>query len=626
MSDFHFLRPEWFLALPVAWGVAWKLSQQRQVSGDWGRIMDTHLLRFLSGAPFSGNSQTFLAGWLALWTCLVVALAGPSWQRAETPVLQKQQGRVVVLDLSYSMLAADLKPNRLERAKFKLLDLLKRFREGETALVVYAGDAFVVSPLTPDTNTIANLVPTLEPALMPSPGSNPASGITLAVELLRRQQVSEGTLFWITDGIDASQVPELQQALAETHVVVWAVGTETGAPIPTGTGEFVRDAQGSIVVPHVDLGALQEVSSSGSVVALRSDDQDLAQLLAFETKTREFAQEQGLTLTERWRDEGVWLVWAALPLAAWLFRRGVLWLWVPLLLLPDPAQAFKWEDLWQRPDQQGAELLEQGLSEQAAEAFTDSEWQGVAAYRSGDFSQAAARLQSIDGPRAQYNRGNALARSGDLSGALDAYEQALKLDPEHEDARFNRNLIQKLLNQQEDPRLHENDVSPQNSAEGASQGPESSSPDSSQSQQSTEQPSAAGDSSSKAQQNENASEQSSVENSSESSESRVDSQAGAAKSGPEEAQPEPEGSGFHGNDVRAAMAQGLETPPQKPETPEEAQAFVPQPEESLSPEQQRLEQALRQVPNDPGRLLRNKFRLRQQQRKSSHSNPDQPFW
>ena len=647
MSSFHFLRPEWLLVIPVAWLLAWFLSQFRKTSGDWGRVMDGHLLNFLIGAtaPRSVKTQRWVSFGL-MWTLLALALAGPAWERLETPVLRAAQARVVILDLSWSMLSPDVKPNRLERTRFKLLDLLKRFKEGDTALVAYAGSADVVAPLTPDTNTIANLVPVLEPSLMPVPGSRPEQAFELAASLLTRQQIPQGTFYWLTDGLAADQVEAVQAALGPNRLVVLAVGSESGAPIPTGQGEFIRDAQGRIVVPQLKLEPLQQVAepSGGGVVPARLDDQDLDQLVRWEAQATEFAKESDQQVAERWRDEGIWLVLAAVPFAAWLFRRGMIWMWWgAMLLLPPPAQAFKWQDLWQRPDQQGQVLFDQGVADQAAEAFENPEWQGVSHYRAGNFEQAAQQLEGVETARAQYNRGNALAKSGKLQEALDAYDQALALSPDDEDTRFNRDLVQQLLDQQQSQQQNQQQQNPQ-------QSPQQPSSDSSQNQQSGQQQQQSPQQGQ--QQNSSQGAPQSGDSGSSQGSSADSASANAAEKNPsgpppppqnpQEAQAQQQANADAASPESQASASADEqkpeappentssvTPTKKPpdaESPPKQPVAVPRPGDELTPQQQQLEQALRQVPNDPGRLLRNKFRLRQQQRGRPDLNPDQPFW
>ncbi len=152
---------------------------------------------------------------------------------------------------------------------------------------------------------------------------------------------------------------------------------------------------------------------------------------------------------DSWADQGYWLLIPLLLLAACAGRRGWLFCLPLLLALPQPSQAFEFNDLWLRPDQQGQRLLEQNRPASAAHRFQDPQWRGMALYQAGDYAGAAEAFSQGDTAAAHYNRGNALARSGELEAALDAYEQALERQPDLQPALDNQALVQQMLQQRE---------------------------------------------------------------------------------------------------------------------------------------------------------------------------------
>jgi Ca-activated chloride channel family protein len=157
--------------------------------------------------------------------------------------------------------------------------------------------------------------------------------------------------------------------------------------------------------------------------------------------------------SDRWREEGPWLLLVLLPLAALAFRRGVLVAVVALALLPlpRPAAAFQWRDLWLRPDQQAAQLMKDGNAKAAASRFQDHRWRAAADYRAEQYDKAIQALGKADSADDHYNRGNALARLGKLKEAIAAYDQALRLKPGDKDARYNRDLLEKELRKKQKP-------------------------------------------------------------------------------------------------------------------------------------------------------------------------------
>jgi len=273
------------------------------------------------------------------------------------------------------MEASDLRPSRIARARFKVLDLLARYREGQTALVVFAGEPFVVSPLTDDTKTIAALVPTLSPELMPAPGDHAHTALRMADELLRQAGIQDhGEIVLVTDGYDdpAATLEVVSDLRAHgRRISVLGVGTTEGAPVPLADGGFLKDATGAIVVPRLNPATLSELAHQGGgrFVPLGADDKDI-DALSSDTmaQAREVRPDSSSRQSmDRWREEGPWLVLIMLPLAALAFRRG----WLVVLLLgvltvPDPAAASGWQDWWVRPDQQGMQALQAGEGKQAA--------------------------------------------------------------------------------------------------------------------------------------------------------------------------------------------------------------------------------------------------------------------
>ncbi|MDP7621429.1 MAG: VWA domain-containing protein, partial [SAR324 cluster bacterium] len=455
ISEFHFLRPLWLLAVPLVWWMVFLLREKWWQKGDWDGEVEPHLLEFLA-TSHSQHKRKLLPWVMCLaGTLLLLSLAGPAWQKKPQPLIKKSQARVLVLDLSFSMLASDVKPTRIDRVRFKLEDLLNNFSEGETAIVGYAGEAFVISPLTHDANTISSLLPGLHPNIMPVPGSRADLGVELASDLLSRSIGSQGHIILVTDGIEESEISAVKNASGANEFSILAVGTEAGSPIALKAGGFLKDRNGAIVIPKLNLKPLRKLANQvkGRLTLLSPDDRDVNQIIAAETSEGSYTEDEQQRTSDKWNEEGPWLLLIVLPLTALLFRRGVLFSIGLIVLpaffaLPDTVRAFSWDDLWLRPDQQAAELFHQGETDYASKLFEDNEWKATAAYRSGDFEKAAEQFAKQDNTRANFNRGNALAFAGRLQDAIDSYEKVLSDNPQHKDAKFNKKLVEDLLKKQ----------------------------------------------------------------------------------------------------------------------------------------------------------------------------------
>jgi Ca-activated chloride channel family protein len=324
MEGFHFLRPEWLLAVPVWLAlVVWHRRSARGVSA-WDRVCDPDLAPYIveSGATRrSGwvHGAAALAGVLA-----IVALAGPAWRELPQPVFRSQSALVVALDVSTSMKAADIKPSRLARARHKVLDLLEKRVDGQTALVAYAGDAFVVTPLTDDKRTISSLLASLEPDIMPVPGSRTGRALDRSRELLEQAGAPRGRVLLITDGVGGPGVGDSVDALTGSGYTlsVIGIGTPEGAPIPVDGG-FLKDASGELVIASLDETALAELARRGGGAYARYvlDDADLRRVSASGDVGEGGAAETTLS-SDRWREEGPWLLPVLMVLVLPLFRRG----------------------------------------------------------------------------------------------------------------------------------------------------------------------------------------------------------------------------------------------------------------------------------------------------------------
>lgn len=563
---FHFLRPAWLLALIPAVLCGWLWMRSQQLASDWQTEIDPELLNVLMDRSSTSRSRT--GGW---WFALLLSLAcfglaGPTWQRLPQPVEQKQDALVIVLDLSLSMFAEDTKPSRVVRAKQKITDALELRSEGYTALVAYAGDAHIVSPLTDDANTIQNLLAALNPAMMPVLGSNLSSALALARELFTNAGITQGRVLLVTDGVDDIN-DATRFADARYPISILGVGTRSGARIDlefaNQPGRFLQDQAGEFVVAKLDEDRLESIveMTHGRFSKVTLNETDLNLLLATplpqEDETIEVERE-----FDTWRDVGYWFVIALLPLMLLTFRRGLL-AGVAIcfvLVQPAPASASWWDDLWQRRDQQAIDALRTGEPERAGVLFESPDWRGVAKYRSSSFDEAASAFATDPSAKGHYNRGNALAKLGQYPAAIAAYDRTLALAADHEDAKFNKALVEKLLEQQQQEAGNENQ---QNQDRDSNTDQQQSSEDQSDSQQSDEQQQ------------------------------------------PEEGEQNP-------NEQPSDQQDQEQSQPEPGESEEQKDAEEDQAERDENTEA--MEQWLRRVPDDPGGLLRRKFKFETNQR------------
>src|SRR5690554_6111185 len=392
LGNFHLLRPEWLLAL-VPLALLLVLAQRRGVGeSHWHQVIPAELLRHLM--PQGNRSQRKPLFALALlWLVAVIALAGPAWQKEPQPLQAKSDHLVVILDLSLSTLATDLQPNRLTRAKQKLSDLLQQRQEGQTALVVYAGDSHVVSPLTDDSETVLAMVPALDPFIMPALGSRPERAVAQAIGLLENAAMPQGRLLLMTDDMTSSQAAQIRALLKPTpyRLSIIAIGTAAGGPIQIPERGFLQD-KGQVIIPAVNEKLLEQLAEDldGGFASISLDNRDLDTTLKQGLPEADYTQQDSSLNFNLWQDEGYWLVLLTIPLALWLYRRGAfLILFLGLGLSPQQSEAFEWQSLWNTPDQRGQQAYQEGHFDEAAGLFESPDWKGSALYRAGQYEAAA---------------------------------------------------------------------------------------------------------------------------------------------------------------------------------------------------------------------------------------------
>lgn len=569
IQDFHFLRPAWLVAIipAIIFVVAmWRVNSNITA---WDKAIDKNLLPFLLDRSKNAAQRTPLLLLLLAWIVSTVAMAGPVWEQLPQPVQKREDAIVIVMDLSLSMFAPDHNPSRLDLAKRKLRDILALREEGQTALVVYAGDAHTVTPLTDDVVTIDALVPSLSPNIMPLFGSDPIPAIDMAISLLDDVESTDGRILLMTDGIsgfDQEQLITEQVQDTNYELLVLGIGTEEGAPIRTSDGSFLTDETGAMVIPTLNKNVLQSLANrvNGRYHDIQLSDADLAYLLT----ENPLLNDEELTEVEEefdvWNEAGPFLLLLVLPLCALSFRRGWLFTATAIIVInfsipAKQAVAFEWRDLWKTKDQQAAEAYANENHELAAGLFEEAGWRGAANYRAKNYENAVASFSTNDTPDGHYNRGNALALAGNLPEAIAAYDIAIARDPEHSDAIFNKEVVERLLEEQE-------------SEQGENQEGENQENQSEQNSQSESQ-----------EQNQNSENQD------------------------QESQ--------EGNEEQQQNEQQNEAPEEQESSESNSEQNTPS--ESSNEEfedQQALEQWLRRIEDDPGELLRRKFRYQYRQR------------
>lgn len=662
LNQFHFLRPEWFAAIIPLLLLVILIRKATAKQSGWQSVIPSHLYQYMVIGKTEVGAKPPIMLLAIAWFVSVIALAGPTWERLPQPVYQLKMGHVIVIDMSLSMRATDMTPDRLTRAKYKAIDLVNAIGEGEMGLVAYAGDAFVISPLTEDAANITTLIPSLSPEIMPVPGSDPLLGIESAAALLTNAGYNSGMIYWITDGIELAQQNELQEYVASIPFTLNAltVGTAEGAPIRQQSGELLKDHTGSIVIPKLNDDAVKGVvkTSGGRFESFTSNDTDIEALAAISLLDKgnsEEDEEDSNIQGDQWKEVGPYLVVLLLPLAAFAFKRGLVFLLLVGLLSPpvmQKAHALQGSDVaserqsgiensaqpkslswWQKPfmndNQEALNSYQRGKYKDAVSQFDDKLWKASSLYKSGEYERALAAFENIPGPESLYNQGNALAKLGKLEKAIEKYERALQEAPDFEDAKANKKIIEDLLeqqaqqekqnqqqNQQQGSDQNQNQDTQQNNGEDDQQ--QSGEPNNQDGEQNDNSDQQSGQN-----QQQNSTEQNGEQQNSDNAERSEDSEP----SEPEQQEPSSQqDNADQGENAQQNSAQALD---EKESSAQEAEAMQSQAGELSDAEKeelQRMESLMRRVPDDPAFLLKRKMQLEAQKRQRQRMPSNRSDW
>ena len=425
----------------------------------WQRICDPQLFAGMTVGKKPAVHQAWSA-WIlaAIITVGVIAAAAPSWSRLAQPIMQETSARVIVVDLSRSMLVEDIKPNRYEHAMAAVSEIIDDGFAGETGLVVFAESAFVLAPLSRDAESLQAFIQAVDPQAMPQDGSNLAQALESALNLLGAAFNGQGQILLVTagDSKDQAAITLAREAAGQgNRISVLAIGSAAGAPRIDERGGLQRDGAGAIQISKSNFTLLQAIATAGQgrlVVAGASGNR--VDLLSSRVEASELVEsERHLEQSEREAaDDGVWLVWLMLPLTLLLFRRNLLWVVLLAVVIPvqQETQASETAKLWTHAEVLAHEAYRRGDYDTVSQISNNPFLLGASYYRSGQFSRAVEQFSQLDTASAHYNRGNSLLQLERYAEAIASYQLAIDLQPGMINARYNKRLLEDFLESQAD--------------------------------------------------------------------------------------------------------------------------------------------------------------------------------
>jgi len=496
-----FAEPSWLIIgfLVIAGMVfVYRLLDARQRAA-LAEFASSHLLAKLT-ASFSPARRMLKRGlFLAALACIFVALARPQW--GFHWVDQKERGvdLFFAIDTSKSMLTQDVNPDRLTRAKMAITDFVRKLDGDRVGLIAFAGEAFLQAPMTLDYDAFQDTLDSIDVNTIPRGGTDIASAIHEAQAAFAQAGDDKKILILVTDGEDLQgQGIDAARAAAKDGMVIYTVGVGTAAggliPVPNGNGgtDFVKDDTGQFVKSHLDESTLSQIAqvTGGMYQPLGQEGQGLGVIydkaIASMPK-HDLAARRTRVYEERFQlplAAGLVLLLASMligtrrrtaaqakPIAPVRVAKRAAFALIAVLAIPAVAQASPQsaESAYKKGEYDKAEAQYQDAAAQHPDVAPLQYDLGAAAYKSGEFDAALPAFQkalSTDDPALQqqsyYNIGNTQYRIGQKTEkkspqetikqwqqAVQAYDGALKLKPDDGDAKFNRDFVQKKLDELE---------------------------------------------------------------------------------------------------------------------------------------------------------------------------------
>ncbi|MEZ4741850.1 MAG: VWA domain-containing protein [Bdellovibrionota bacterium] len=464
-------------------GVSFRLRKLAKFSAN-------RLSELLTVTPSKFNLLLKNAFLLLGTAAIIVALAKPRLGFQWRDVQQGGADIMVVLDLSQSMKASDITPDRLSRAKRELIDLLNMLEGDRIGIIGFGGVPFVQCPLTSDYRLAKAFISQLDTSLMPVQGTAIGDAIRMAVDRLKKTSASDSeaqAILLITDGEDHDSDPLAAAKLAvDSGIKIFSIGIGglEGAPIPDDNG-FKKDHDGNLVISKLDERTLQEISlkTKGTYVRSVTGDMDLENIYKGGIRANVSDAEFGTSRQRVWYERFQWfLALALLCLFSEFFwgdnkkKHRILRTTAIIFLLhffsshlAETAMAGGLSP------EQAEEAYKNKKFDEAAQGFSDAEIRdpkeaahpynrAVSQFQNGDYDKAlegfakAAQLNKEKFARdSYYNMGNAHVAKGELEKAVQAYQQALSIDPNDKDAEENMSWVMKELEKQKQQQQEKND-------------------------------------------------------------------------------------------------------------------------------------------------------------------------
>ena len=424
LNNFHFLRPWLLLLLVLPIAFYWRYYKGTHNKSSWEKVCDKNLLDFL--LIKGSSSQRKVIGYFALTGLLVAifAAAGPCWKKKEVPTFIVDNPVMILLNLSSDMAETDVSPSRIDRAKFKINDLISGLKSSQVGLIVYSDEPFQVSPVS-DARLVENLLSEIHLGIMPSNGDRLDRAIALAAEKLQNADYQYANIVVVAPDVGQGFNQALEMA-EKTKKYGYDINVLQIADVTSEKLKMIADKAGGIFEK------------------ITPNDKDIIALTnKINNENNELVMSENMK--SQWLDYGYYFLVVPVLICLYFFRTGIVWCLIPVLMMPKWANA----GFFLNDNQEALVEFEKNNYEAAAQKFVDEKWRAAALYRQGKYDEALIYYSKSNDETSLYNQANSLAKSGKIDAAIKKYEDVLAINPKHDDAKFNLEYLKRQQQQQQ---------------------------------------------------------------------------------------------------------------------------------------------------------------------------------
>jgi len=456
-SDFHFNHPSFLwlgMIIPCIWVFYFFFRKMGVSSHQLEKYIDKHLLPYLLlNKETKTKKNVGIVLWSMAWFLLVLSLAGPRWNYREIELLSDNQSLVLLLDVSESMNAADVKPTRLARAKQKIEDLFHFAQGVKIGLIAFAADPHMISPITDDHQMMISILPSLTTDLVYVQGSRLSPALDMAGKMLEAEPGESKAVVILSDGgFEDTGAMRIAKELANQGISIYTFGIGSPEGILLQPKHRSNTATTSPVWTKLEKERLHEISRIGNGRYLESRYGSDEKIIIDDLKEKGNERLNTGVKKQIWEEHFYVFLLPVLPIFLWWFRQGYVISLFIIFFSFGRAYGIEYENYFLTKEEQGKKAYEEKDYVAASTAFQDPYRKGIAYYRSGNYEEAEKMFLLSSRPevaaQALYNLGNTYVQQNNLTAAVKAYEDVLTSWPDHTKAKENLAIVKKMLEEE----------------------------------------------------------------------------------------------------------------------------------------------------------------------------------